>query len=56
MAEVSFFDRDGTLAEIHALPVVGPVSTHHPGELKEVRAAFVVSGFADPAVYDRPYR
>ena len=45
MSETSFVDLDGTLAGLHALPVAGPVSAHHPGE---ARAKFVVGGFAGP--------
>lgn len=35
------------------VPVVGLVSTHAPGELREAGAEFVVGDFSDPAVYDR---
>ena len=35
------------------IPVVGLVSTHAPGELREAGAEFVVGDFADPAVYKR---
>lgn len=35
------------------IPVVGIVSTHRPGELREAGAELVSGDFADPAVYKR---
>ncbi len=35
------------------IPVVGLVSTHAPGELREAGAEFVVGDFSDPAVHKR---
>lgn len=35
------------------IPVVGLVSTHRPGELREAGAELVVGDFADPTVYAR---
>jgi HAD superfamily hydrolase (TIGR01509 family) len=35
------------------VPVVGLVSTHTPGELREAGAEFVVGDFSDPGVHER---
>jgi len=35
------------------IPVIGLVSTHAPGELREAGAEFVVGDFSDPAVHER---